>query len=110
MRKPQNYHNRKIRQSVRKNVWARYVGLHKGWTLCYCCGSCYINPFEFECGHIKARSRGGSDEVTNLRPICSLCNKSMGATEMGEFIKNCGYPVKRSWLDKVFTVLKLINV
>ncbi|MFC1933220.1 HNH endonuclease [Chloroflexota bacterium] len=29
-------------------------------------------------GHNKDVARGGKDNITNLRPICRICNTSMG--------------------------------
>ena len=37
-----------------------------------------LTPFNFEVGHNIPRSKGGSDDLDNLKPICSKCNKSMG--------------------------------
>jgi hypothetical protein len=37
-----------------------------------------VTPFTFEVGHNVPRSKGGTDNLDNLRPICSSCNKSMG--------------------------------
>jgi 5-methylcytosine-specific restriction protein A len=33
------------------------------------------------CDHIRPRSKGGSDELSNLRTLCSGCNLSKGARE-----------------------------
>lgn len=44
-----------------------------------------VNVFDFECGHVVAKSKGGEDKVDNLRPICSTCNKSMGVMNMEEY-------------------------
>ena len=55
------------------------------------CPICYINTisaFNFECDHIKSRSKGGSDSLINLKAICGSCNKSMGTKHMHEFRKN----------------------
>lgn len=41
----------------------------------------------FECGHILADSKGGMPTVENLRCICSVCNKSIGSTDMNKFKK-----------------------
>jgi 5-methylcytosine-specific restriction endonuclease McrA len=37
-----------------------------------------ITPFSFEAGHNVPYSRGGMTTLENLRPICMLCNRSMG--------------------------------
>ena len=42
----------------------------------------------FHCGHVIAEKNGGSIEITNLRPICQICNSSMGTTNMDVFVKS----------------------
>ena len=32
-------------------------------------------------------SKGGTETIENLRPICSLCNKTIGSKNMNEFIE-----------------------
>ena len=39
----------------------------------------------FQCGHIQSEYNGGVTEVSNLRPICSGCNQSMGKTNWGNW-------------------------
>jgi 5-methylcytosine-specific restriction endonuclease McrA len=46
---------------------------------------------DFEVGHILAVSNGGNDEISNLRPICSVCNKSMGSKNMREYVLDNGF-------------------
>ena len=41
----------------------------------------------FEAGHIIAERCGGPTNIENLRPICSLCNRSMGLKNMIDFMK-----------------------
>lgn len=54
-------------------------------TLCMCCKTIYITQHNFQCGHVVADANGGSTNVNNLRPICTLCNQSMGVTNMKDF-------------------------
>lgn len=76
----------KIPMAVRNAVWNRWVGSKKAKAFCYTgCGEA-ISRANFECGHIVAEAEGGPTSVPNLRPICSLCNKSMGTTCMLDFI------------------------
>lgn len=37
-----------------------------------------ITVFDFHVGHNKPESKGGTLSITNLEPICSRCNLSMG--------------------------------
>ena len=48
---------------------------------CFCCQD-EIDSKHFECGHVIAKSKGGDTSIDNLRPVCSLCNKSMGTKNM----------------------------
>ncbi len=75
-RKPQ------LPQSLRAHVW---LAAFNDKTTGKCpCGQ-QITCFTFECGHIVAACQGGSDNPSNLRPICALCNKSMGMRNMNVF-------------------------
>jgi len=73
------------------------------------CGSCFehecfvgcgniITPFTYECGHIQSVAEGGSNSADNLKPICSTCNKSMGAMHMIDYIEKCSF--SPLWLQK----------
>jgi len=79
-----------IKKAIRQLVWNRFIGATRGTGYCWCCNSTIITAFEFECGHVLARAEGGPDTVDNLRPICGLCNRSMGTENMLEFQKKHG--------------------
>lgn len=84
----------KISQSLRQQVWNKYAK-NKLKIKCICCNLNIISAFTFECGHILASSKGGKCNIKNLVPICSLCNKSMGNTNMKEFIINHNYKMNK---------------
>jgi uncharacterized C2H2 Zn-finger protein len=85
---PQNStKKKKIKPAKRMEVWKKYIGLCHGEAKCLCCKSNTINTFTFHCGHVKSEADGGTIELSNLRPICSLCNSSMGTTNMIKFAK-----------------------
>jgi len=68
----------KIPKALREQVWLVYNG-EKFLMKCYvhwCTNK--ITPFTFEVGHNQPESKNGATEISNLRPICSKCNKSMG--------------------------------
>ncbi len=66
---------------------------HKLWTInfgdttighCMVCET-KINNTNFHAGHIVSSKNGGSDHITNLSPICSCCNLSMGIQNLNDF-------------------------
>lgn len=88
--------SKKLPSAVRNCVWNTYVGIEQKLGICFCCNIEPISFANFECGHIQSRVNGGDDTIQNLRPICSLCNKSMGKTNMIEFIEKYGFNKKKS--------------
>ena len=81
---------RKISHALRTSVWNTYIG-NKFKAPCWCCSKVEITPFDFECGHVEAFSKGGRTDEGNLRPICSKCNKSMQDRNMIEFMVSNGF-------------------
>lgn len=74
-----------IPKPVKNQLWRDHFGSNMKGN-CYCC-NCQIDALEgWEAGHIIAASKGGLDNVNNLRPVCSTCNKSMGNMHMDEYI------------------------
>lgn len=70
------------RTRMRMEVWHNTFGIDTGSAKCPYCKINSINSFNFECGHITAKAKGGKLIVENLKPICSTCNKSMGTNVM----------------------------
>lgn len=72
-----------IPSSVKKRLWITFNGKkYKG--PCYVCKE-IIDINNFEAGHVIPASKGGSDNISNLRPICKSCNRSMGDMNLNEF-------------------------
>ncbi len=78
---------RKIPIHVRRQVWNTHIGQNFTQWKCLCCNSTAIDRDNYECGHIVAESNGGDESVSNLRPICGGCNRSMGTTNMRDFAR-----------------------
>jgi len=70
----------RIPQALRQQTWIRHFGkvykhkCHVKW----CTNN--ITVFNYECGHNIPLSKNGPTVLSNLRPICSTCNKSMSNT------------------------------
>ncbi len=73
--------------TVKFQVWNKYIGANKTEGECYACGKVTINIMDFDLGHNKAVAKGGKDHVDNLRPICRTCNSSMGTMSIETFKK-----------------------
>lgn len=82
---------RPLPSSVRDSVWNHYIGEDINKHRCLCCKKVLITNRRFEVGHVISVTDGGTDEINNLRPICSPCNHSMGSKHMVEFVKMYGY-------------------
>lgn len=81
----------KIPSKVRTDIWATYIGSHIAEHKCICCKRVTIKQTDFEVGHVISEAMGGTLEINNLRPICSVCNKSMGSRNMIDYVKQYGY-------------------
>ena len=64
-----------------------YIGATKRVGKCYCCEWRPITYTDFEVGHNKAVAKGGKDNISNLRPICRQCNRSMRTMSIEQYKK-----------------------
>jgi hypothetical protein len=78
---------RTISKALKIACWNQYIGAEKGQAKCVCCNVQTINQHHFHCGHVVAHALGGKVLLDNLRPICDICNHSMGTMDMREFAK-----------------------
>lgn len=83
--KSSNDKRTKITRAMRIVVWNTYIGEEIGKAKCVCCQTTYITQHNFHCGHVVANANGGKACVDNLRPICAVCNSSMGTVDMRIF-------------------------
>lgn len=71
--------------ATRINVWLAHFGpiyTEK----CFCCYKNVLNFFDsWHISHFIARSKGGSDKISNLRPVCGQCNLTMKCLSIEEF-------------------------
>lgn len=75
----------RIPKAVRMFVWRREFGDSAAGKCACCLQSIQIDVFE--AGHIVSCAHGGSCHESNLKPVCAACNRSMGATNMNQFVK-----------------------
>ena len=87
-----------IPKALREQVWINCIGKkfeHK-CTVTWC--ENIINVFNFETGHNIPESKGGTLDISNLRPICAKCNRSMGDSyTIDEFSAISKRNVTRLW-------------
>lgn len=77
---------RPIDKSTRDAVWIKYMG-NKVEGKCYCCKIRTIHITNYQVGHNKAVAKGGNDNISNLRPICSPCNRGMRTMSIEQYKK-----------------------
>ena len=66
-----------IPKAIREQVWLQNLGKvyeHKCYVW-WCHNT--ITVFDFHVGHDQPESKGGTLEISNLKPICARCNLSM---------------------------------
>jgi len=79
-----NKKRKAIPKAVRTTLWNIHFSEDKAKGNCKVCDG-EIKISNFEAGHVIASACGGSDNLDNLLPLCSLCNKSMGTENLLDF-------------------------
>ena len=74
----EKYKKNKIPKALREQVWKKYTDKFEIKCPVRWCEN-RINSFDFHVGHNIPESKGGTLDISNLKPICSRCNLSMGA-------------------------------
>jgi hypothetical protein len=86
-------------------VWVNYMG--KVFEApCFCCEKFMIDLEHCELGHVESDKDGGATTVDNLRPICSTCNRSMGATNMIKYMRDNGLNWKKMYVTRSESFIK----
>jgi 5-methylcytosine-specific restriction endonuclease McrA len=69
----------KIPKALREQVWIVHAGkVFERKCLTDWCNNT-MTVFDFQCGHNVPESKNGKTDISNLVPICSRCNLSMGS-------------------------------
>jgi 5-methylcytosine-specific restriction endonuclease McrA len=85
------YSKKNIPKQVKTEVWNTHIGDDIMKHKCLCCKKVTIKNTDFVVGHVISEANGGNLNISNLRPICSSCNYSMGTINMEEYVKTYGY-------------------
>lgn len=72
-----------IPKRIKMELWKKYNG-KKYNGKCYVCKTS-VDTHHFEAGHVVPASKGGSDKISNLRPICTDCNRGMSNMDLNEY-------------------------
>jgi len=69
----------KIPKALREQVWIIHAGkvFESKCVTTWCTNT--MTVFDFQCGHNIPECKGGKTDISNLFPICSRCNLSMGS-------------------------------
>ena len=86
-----------IPRALREQVWLKYMQnkLSDKCTIHWCQNT--ISAFDFHVGHNIPESKGGTLNISNLRPICSRCNLSMSSNYTIEQWDKLQTPRKKWW-------------
>jgi len=77
---------KQIPPNLRELVWITYnVESNSLTNPCFVCKR-IISFTQMECGHVVSHSHGGEAKLSNLRPICTSCNRSMGTKNIHDYI------------------------
>lgn len=105
------YKKKTIPKTVKNILWKKYFG-SESTGICVCYETNEISILHFEAGHIQSEKNGGTYELNNLKPVCSLCNKSIGTSNMDEFMKTFGLNTQKISHDideqNDFSLVKII--
>jgi 5-methylcytosine-specific restriction endonuclease McrA len=72
-------------KAIRRAVWEKQFGkAYEGKCITRWCNH-VMDVWTFQVAHDVARSLGGSNELSNLYPMCPQCNESMGTTTLEEW-------------------------
>lgn len=76
----------KIPKKKSNEVWnKRFNGITIG--SCFTCNEEVDFQKGFHCGHVISRYQGGSNDLSNLEVVCSVCNLNMGTMNMMDYKK-----------------------
>jgi len=88
---------------IRETVWQKYIGLDVDYATCWVgCGR-QFNINSFICHNIC-----GSNDIGDIRPICSPCSKYVGNINIEQFKSDCKFVTPPNYLNKDLTENELM--
>lgn len=84
----------KLTKNQRFEVWKKYIGPNEATGPCFVCKET-IHLYDFDVAHNVARSRGGTDNISNYRPTCRRCNNAMGTMSISTYKSKLRGPATR---------------
>lgn len=93
-----------IPKAVRLRSWDIVYGAEAGLGTCFVCQTKTISKGEFDCSHIIAEANNGSTTNGNLIPLCGMCNRSMGKTNLVEYVNK--YHPKNKDIHKILKKIR----
>lgn len=77
---PYTTNRKSIPKRLKESLWEKYnKDSLKG--KCYVCENDIKNT-DFDCGHVIAVHRGGTNDIDNIRCVCRVCNNDMGSKNL----------------------------
>jgi hypothetical protein len=99
----------RITPATQAKVWKKRFGF-RSTGICVCCHQRTIHRDDFVCGHRRASASGGSNDVSNLEPICGRCNRKMGTHDLEPWCKKFREELKKEKpMPKTATAKKAIR-
>lgn len=79
-----------ISKAKRASTWNKYIGNNVGETKCPLCQDRTITQGlnDWEASHVISVSNSGTNDISNLRVLCSQCNQSMSKKNMIDYIED----------------------
>ena len=75
--KKKKYQKANIPKAIREQCWTQTFGkVYEHKCFVHWCENT-ISVFDFHVGHDQPESKGGTLDITNIKPICARCNLSM---------------------------------
>lgn len=81
-----NKGRKKLPPKLRNKVWNKFFNQEAFSGKCTVCKD-PITKDDYQCGHITAVAKGGTDNLDNLAPVCGSCNRGMMTENMDVYRK-----------------------